>query len=898
MALTFNGSTSKLVGSPLISGYPFTMFCWIRPNLLTADQMVMGVGDMGGATEAMMFAAGSGSNRQPRAFSRAADGTNAIAAAGTNLALSTWQPCMVLFRNDSYRLVNFVGQTFSSNTTSKALTFANFDRFVIGVRGISDTMFANMDVAYAALWAGELYQDDWHQLRHGADPSTVRPEILVDMWSLATTGATQTGSKGNVLTATSTSTAATSPTVPANPPTTEPDRIDGVWTWFSEPRARVYNGNLYEGYIDRLGTPGVTKLDLTTNYRREFPLDPNLTVNDHSNAVPYIRQDGRIIMFYTNHSGTEGLLFKKSTNPEDIGSWGSRQEIDSNVGYANPRYLSGNSRLYCHYRKNTQSSFLIYSDDDGDTWSSPQEIFKNGTERPYVKSITNGVDRIDFYLTNCHPNEAVASVYHCMAKLVSGVLRYYKSDGTTELTTFPILPSDCSLVYDAAANSNTSGWQWDMRYGSDGHPRMLFQRRAGTNDIRYMFARWTGSAWTTPVQIAAGGAAMYSGEPNYGHGLCWINDNAAALAIESGGKSDLERWETSDNGATWAKASDITSGTTSPTKNFRPFMPWGSTDAILAPRGSYSSFTNYNTDIYRYNVASATNYPVTTTESATASDSASVVIGFARSLIEAALAADTVSVVASLSGSVMEAGSATDAQDAVRASSHTVTESGSATDAQDGAVGGGGLNATVTESGNAQDALAAVLARFATVTEAATAADTAAVVTSRTGVVTESGAAIDIVDATGSGDYSGTVNETANAQDEEAAAVARFGTVTETGNAQDTVDGTAISEFSASISEAANAQDTISVTRELFASVVEALSATDQAIPARALFLAVIEAADARDRVRIEGEGISGVWVKDAGVYVTAEAVWVKRAGVYVEVVAVWVKQNGSYEPL
>lgn len=623
MALTFNGTNSKLVGSNIVTGYPFAMFGWIRPANLTASQFVMGVGQAGGATEAAVLASGDIAGDPVRVFVRDTAGTSQSASSIASMIENGWQPFLAVYRSSSSRSIYFSDNSpYVSNTATKNLAFANFSRFVVGCRPISDTSFAQMDIAHIAVWQGTgamLENDDWQSLRHGTPPDQVQPQALIDYWSLETQGATQTGVKGTVLTASNTAQASTSPTMNQAISADLPLRDGGGWCWFSDPRAVQYNGKTYVGWIAPNGSIGISQIDHATKRRHYYTLAANFEQDDHDNPSIYIRPDGRILVTWALHNDPVGLHYKISTNPEDITAWGSEQTIatpDGAVSYNNPRYLSSLDRLYQHFRcrtgaTSTRPHRICYSDDDGATWSAPTILFTTPNHRPYVKSQTNGVDRIDWYLTQGNPGEngLITDVYHAISKVVGGELKHYRSDGTTEITA-PITVTSLDKVYDSTA-SGVSGWVWDLQYGADGHPRVLMERAVSDTDNRYIFSRWDGSAWTTPVEICTAGPRITTDvSSEYTGGLCFARgtvDTVIASRMSGvGGYANLEKWNTSDNGANWAKVSDVTTDTTNGIINGRPYVPKDAASDVelLWWRGTYASYTDFDTDVF-YKAAGA-----------------------------------------------------------------------------------------------------------------------------------------------------------------------------------------------------------------------------------------------------------------------------------------------------
>lgn len=377
---------------------------------------------------------------------------------------------------------------------------------------------------------------------------------------------------------------------------------DGVWTWFTDPRAVFRNGATYIGWVNSAGTCGISKLVHSTGVVTSFALSATgLEIDDHNNTAVHFLPDGRIMALYCKHNDTSGMRYRISTYPEDISAWSAEVllgALTKPVSYSNPHYLSATEKTYLHYRSGLGGSStnpMNVRAFDGASWDAERTWITQNDERPYIKSVSNGVDRIDFLLTNCHPNEGQAKVYHCYMQLDGSVEKLYKSDGTL-IGTGPVTPADCTLIYDG---STVDAWIWDIAYGHDGHPRVLFSRFPSTTDHRYMFTRWTGATWTAPVEIAAGGTYLYAAEPYYSGGLCFDAQNADVvyLSMQVGSYWEVQEWRTPDSGLTWAKARDITTAST--VRNCRPYSPRNHDGrcAVLFWRGTYTNYTTYSTAI-------------------------------------------------------------------------------------------------------------------------------------------------------------------------------------------------------------------------------------------------------------------------------------------------------------
>src|SRR5829696_6312587 len=82
----------------------------------------------------------------------------------------------------------------------------------------------------------------------------------------------------------------------------------GAWSWFADPRAVHYEGahnRTYVSWIDRLGGVRVASYDHATRVRTTIVLHWNLGVDDHNNPALHVLPDGRVMVFYSRHGGSD-----------------------------------------------------------------------------------------------------------------------------------------------------------------------------------------------------------------------------------------------------------------------------------------------------------------------------------------------------------------------------------------------------------------------------------------------------------------------------------------------------------------------------------------------------------------------------------------------------------------
>jgi hypothetical protein len=348
------------------------------------------------------------------------------------------------------------------------------------------------------------------------------------------------------------------------------------------------------------GRPNVNKFNLTTRTGTEFVLTGTFQTDDHDNAALHQLADGRILAGYSKHNDSYGNRYRITATPGGIAAWTPEVIIPSGglAGYTTFHYLSVTNKLYWHFRRGLNRQYAI-STADYSTWDAEREWVSNGGERPYVKAINNGVNRIDFVFTNGHPAGTINSLWHgYMIVGAGGSETFYKSDGTL-IGAGPLTPANATRIWDGATAAGES-WSWQISYDAAGRPVVLFAVFPTTTDHRYMHGRWDGSAWQVN-EITNGGPYLYAAEPNYSGGLCFDgnNTNIVYASRNTGVTWEIQEWRTANDGVTWAKHRDITSGSASGYVNGRPFSPKGHDGRACCVwwAGVYDTFTDYNTAV-------------------------------------------------------------------------------------------------------------------------------------------------------------------------------------------------------------------------------------------------------------------------------------------------------------
>lgn len=420
-------------------------------------------------------------------------------------------------------------------------------------------------------------------------------------------------------------------------------KSNGAWCWYQDERVIVDSaaGKIYLGSVahgegiggrDRAGDVDVSSFNLQTGERRHSTLRQGLVStyaedplgDDHMTPSLWQRPDGQLLAMYAGHNNDFLSRYRRSRVPHDITGWIPEQTFNWDrripggssfeATYSNLLYLAEEDRLYNFSRNDNRSPNLMVSEDRGQSWVyggklafSEQTVgYVNG----YFKYATNGVDRIHFVATEHHPRDYSNSIYHGYVEdSVS-----YASDGTVvDENIFDEdapAPDAFTPVFKSGTvvegDTMTHAWTIDLHLSPKGRPYTVFQTRVNgqTQDHRFFYARYDGSAWQTH-HLAKAGAGLYPREQDY-LGLVALDPNAlntvyASVPIDprtgdSLGTREIYRGVTPDQGDSWTWTA-LTKN--SEAQNLRPVVPdWDSTHtAVFWYRGRYDWQHSYDAAI-------------------------------------------------------------------------------------------------------------------------------------------------------------------------------------------------------------------------------------------------------------------------------------------------------------
>jgi hypothetical protein len=394
---------------------------------------------------------------------------------------------------------------------------------------------------------------------------------------------------------------------PGHPPAAHRIAIwsGGSWCWFADPRAVHVVGQYdqtFAGWIDWNGAVTVGAYDARFHVRKIHVVG-HLFHDDHSSPAIFVEPDRRLTVFYSAHNGNR-LYYRTTLRPEDISAWGPVQRVRSRLPgglgftYPNPALLPAESnRLYLFWRGAKWGIDYAARSIDG-RWHRAHHLIAAPGERPYMKDAVAHGDTIGLAFTNGHPRERMTSVYYAAYR--AGRLWHAGGRPIVHLGHAPIRPRQADVVYDGR-RTGVSSWMWDVAFGRDGRPVIVYATFPSPGDHLYWYARFTGSRWVSHL-ITHGGPTISPGtiELQYSGGLALdhAHPSTVILSRKVAGAFELQRWSTPDGGSSWRHETLVR---VPGSDSVRPVLARGAgpQDAmgLLWLEGRYGSYSNYRTRI-------------------------------------------------------------------------------------------------------------------------------------------------------------------------------------------------------------------------------------------------------------------------------------------------------------
>jgi hypothetical protein len=297
------------------------------------------------------------------------------------------------------------------------------------------------------------------------------------------------------------------------------------------------------------------------------------------------------------------MFYRSTLRPEDISAWGPVQRLRSRIKgqlgftYPNPVLVPAErNRLYLFWRGADWSADFATRTLSGG-WSRARALIRNPGERPYLKVAGNGRDTVALAFTNGHPRNLRTSLYYAAYR--AGWLWTAAGRRIARVGRWPVYPRQAQTVYDAK-RTGVSAWVWDVAFGADGRPVILYATFPSAAHHAYWYASWNGRRWIShPITVAGPTISPGTIEYEYSGGLTLDHADTSVVFLSRRvrGWFEIERWTTPDGGYTWRHRTVVR---TPGADDVRPLVPRGSAGgagSLLWLHGHYGSYTNYGTSV-------------------------------------------------------------------------------------------------------------------------------------------------------------------------------------------------------------------------------------------------------------------------------------------------------------
>jgi len=290
------------------------------------------------------------------------------------------------------------------------------------------------------------------------------------------------------------------------------------------------------------------------------------TPDSHLGPAVIVLPSGKIVAAYCGHQAS--TMFLKVSDGVSGATWHtdgfsppiSLTPTAGTYTYPCLAYTSANNRVWLFYRYLDGGNTGIArarSDDGGLTWFGGTKMFQTTDSLTYFAFASNGVDRVDFAVTDGPPDQVGGyGLWHFYMDETGDVFR---SDGT-EITpfTYPLATTDLTEI---VATSGGDRYPYSMSYTADERPVIAVQSKAaGTVHIGEY--RWDGAAWdahTIDTSSPISGSILSVG----GGAHDWNNANRFVSAKMVTGSLEMMLYTSSNDGVSWT-GTQLTSPGTGP----------------------------------------------------------------------------------------------------------------------------------------------------------------------------------------------------------------------------------------------------------------------------------------------------------------------------------------------
>lgn len=334
----------------------------------------------------------------------------------------------------------------------------------------------------------------------------------------------------------------------------------GAWSYFGDQRAITVGGVVYTGWVTRSGDVVVARFEPGAPHATSKVVIGHTGTDDHNNPSLLPTADGRIVAFFSPHSGRfiprsgpGHMYYRMTVAPGRFDRWTRTRRVPVNapgeLGFTYPNAIAlSNDKTFVAWRGGCWEP--TFSIKEGDRWGRAREIVVGPRgARPYAKYGAGppGSGLVHMCYTERHPNQGHTGV-HCL-EYRDG--RFTRADGTlvAGLRDLPIPTAKGDEVYRFDRRLRQA-WVMDVADDGQGHPLVAFSVGNPRGPQHYLFGRWTGTRWRL-TQIARA-FSDFGGRLEAGGMTIDPNDPYTVyLGRMLDHRIRVEQWSSPDRGRTW-----------------------------------------------------------------------------------------------------------------------------------------------------------------------------------------------------------------------------------------------------------------------------------------------------------------------------------------------------------
>lgn len=369
--------------------------------------------------------------------------------------------------------------------------------------------------------------------------------------------------------------------------------------WLIRPKAVEFNGATYVTWLD--ANHGGTGNIRVAKYTHSTGLwTPAVTVVAaemiDAHAAPSICVDtsGYIHVVWGGFSATNAVLkTAKSNNVGDIASWGSVVTVatGSVSDRTYPTMLCLSTGTLVLFAREADAWIRRVSTDNGATWGSAQTII-TGTARSYTEWILGASDRVHvawhttassgatnglngYYLYSDNP-AAATSTWNAVDGTAASLP--LASDGPTTVST--------GRVFSTTGLGFNTSYLRGLAVSGSNAPMLSFDLFVTGTPASSLCSTFTYAAGTwTKVDVITGATVGLASSGSFTRaegGVRFLTGTTwrILVGLTVSGFGEVQEWESTDGGATWAKAADVTAASTR--GNWQPQYVRGTTGPLVA----------------------------------------------------------------------------------------------------------------------------------------------------------------------------------------------------------------------------------------------------------------------------------------------------------------------------